>query len=144
MLNYLPYDPGLLPTRPAPAKGETLVIEIPGPPPIKTTNRSIRNQEHPQYPCFVTLRNAATSVMAGRAWYLGAVGLNVTIFGPRSLDRWNLNDYLGGIMDTLDGSSGRTFTYLPIVFEDDCQVRETQSKWLERSESSYRLEVMFK
>lgn len=144
MSNFLPYDPGLLPTRVAPAQGETLVIEIPGLPPIKTFSQSIRNQKHPQHPRFVTLREAATEAMAGRAWYLGPVGLDLTVFGPGCLDRWNLNDYVGGIMDTLDGSSGQTFTYLPIVFEDDCQVCRLKARWLERSETSYRVQVLFK
>ena len=144
MSNFLPYDPGLLPTRPAPAPGETLLLGVPGVPPIKTVGQSLRNQGHPQYSWFVILREAATRAMAGRAWYFGPVGLYLTIFGPSSLDRWSLNDYLGGIMDTLDGSSGQTFTYLPIVFEDDCQVCACQARWIESSESSYRLEVTFK
>jgi hypothetical protein len=82
--------------------------------------------------------------MAGRAWYLGGVGLRLTVFGPGALDRWSLNDYLGGIMDTLDGSSGRTFTYLPIVFEDDSQVCGVWTRWVKRSKESYRLKITFK
>jgi len=82
--------------------------------------------------------------MAGRAWYFGPVGLRLIVFGPTSLDRWRLNDYLGGIADTLDGSSGQTFTYLPIVFEDDCQVCDAQTKWVKSSKDSYRLKVTFK
>jgi hypothetical protein len=139
MLNLLPYDPGLLPTKPAPSRGESLLLEIPGLPPTKTTRQSIRNQGHPRYPSFLILREAATLAMAGRAWYFGAVGLDMTIFSPAHLDRWDLNDYLGGIMDTLDGSSGQTFTYLPVVYQDDCQVCEATSKWIERPQSSYRL-----
>ncbi len=82
--------------------------------------------------------------MAGRAWYFGPVELQLTVFGPNSLDRRSLNDYLGGIMDTLDGSTGQTFTYLPVVFQDDCQVAEAQTKWIENSESSYRLKITFR
>jgi hypothetical protein len=82
--------------------------------------------------------------MAGRAWYFGPVGLRLTVFGPASADRWSLNEYLGGIMDTLDGSSGQTFTYLPIVFEDDCQVADARAEWIESRQTSYRLEVIFK
>jgi hypothetical protein len=47
-------------------------------------------------------------------------------------------------MDTLDGSSGQTFTYLPIVFQDDCQVREAQASWVKGPEHSYRIEITFK
>jgi len=144
MSNFLRYDPGLLPTRPAPRPGETLLLEVPGVPPIKTRRQSIRNQGHPQHSSFITLRKAALTAMAGRAWYLGPVGLGLTVFGPRSLDRWSLVEYLGGIMDTLDGSSGPTFTYLPIIFEDDCQVCESRTRWVKNSESSYRLKLVFK
>ena len=144
MSNFLSYDPGSLPKRPAPAAGETLLIEISGVPPIKSRRQSIRNKMHPQYPCFMTLRRAATKAMAGRAWYFGPVALDLTVCGPLLLDRWNLNDYLGGIMDALDGSSGRTFTYLPVVFQDDCQVLEFRGRWLERRNTSYRLQVIFK
>jgi hypothetical protein len=143
-LNLLPYDPGLLPTKPPPSKGESLLLEIPGLPPVKTIRQSILNQGHPHYPSFLTLRKAATVAMDGRAWSFGAVALDMTIFGPTHLDRWGLNDYLGGVMDTLDGSSGQTFTYLPIVYEDDCQVCEVTSDWIEHPQNSYRLEILFK
>jgi hypothetical protein len=144
MFNFLPYDPGPLPTRPAPAPGETLLLEVSGVPPLKTARQSIRNQAHPLHPSFVTLRKAATRAMAGRAWYFGPVRLHLTVFGPSSLDRWRLNDYLGGIADTLDGSSGRTFTYLPIVFEDDCQVCDVRTRWVKSSKDSYRIQVTFR
>ena len=143
IMKFLPYNPGLLPTRPAPRSGESLLLEVPGLPPIKTARQSIRNDGHPQHHCFVALREAAISAMAGRAWYFGAVALDLTIFGPGHIDRWSLNDYLGGIMDTLDGSSGQTFTYLPIIFEDDCQVCATHCRWLKGLESSYRLKIKF-
>ncbi len=97
MSQFLPYDPGWLPTRPAPSRGETLLLEVLGLPPIKTVRQSIRNRRHPQHSLFVTLRNAATRAMAGRAWYFGPVGLHLTIFRPRHLDRWSLNDYVSGI-----------------------------------------------
>jgi len=70
--------------------------------------------------------------------------LDLTIFGATDLDRYSLNDYMGGVMDTLDGSSGQTFTYLPIIYQDDCQVCEIASKWIERPQNSYRLEILFK
>lgn len=144
MLNPLPYDPGLLPTKAAPLKGGSLYLEMPGLPPVKTIRQSIRNQGHPHYSCFVALRKSATVAMAGRAWYLGAVALDLTILGPTHLRKWKLNDYMGGIMDTLDGSSGRTFTYLPIIYQDDSQVCEISSKWMHHAQNSYRLEILFK
>lgn len=51
----------------------------------------------------------------------GPVAVNITLFGSAN-DGSSMVDYVGGVIDTLDGSSGTTFTYLPIVFEDDCQV----------------------
>ena len=46
-------------------------------------------------------------------------------------------------MDTLDGSSGFTFTYLPIAFEDDCQVCECHNQFVESSETFYEIEIEF-
>jgi hypothetical protein len=143
-ITFLPYVPGLLPTRPAPAPGETLVLKVLGAPPVKSKRQSIRNQRHPLHPSFITLRREATRAMAGRAWYFGPVGLGLTVFGPNALNRWALNDYVGGIMDTLDGSSGETYTYLPIVFEDDCQVCDIEARWVRNPKDSYRLRVTFK
>jgi hypothetical protein len=144
MSNVLPYDPGLLPTRPGPKPGQTLLLEVRGLPPVKTARQSIRNQKHPQYPSFVRLRKVAAISMAGRAWYFGPVGLRLTLFGPSRIERWSLNDYLGGVTDTLDGSSGQTFTYLPIVFQDDSQICEAQARWVKGPEHSYRIEITFK
>jgi hypothetical protein len=60
--------------------------------------------------------------MSKRAPYRGAVSLSLTMYAPEFEKRRDLIDYVGGIMDTLDGSHGCEFTYLPIVYEDDCQV----------------------
>jgi hypothetical protein len=138
----LPYDPGALPTRSAPMEGDVIRIECEGLPPPKTIHQSIRNANHPMHKSFVALRRTAIAVIAGRAWVFGPVALNLTLFGPRSKDGPSKAEYLGGVMDTLDGSSGLTFTYLPIVFEDDCQVVETQLKWQEDcSTNKYIIEV---
>ena len=110
-MSFLPYDPGVLPAAPAPAKGERLVIEVAGLPPYKEIRRSIRNTTHPRYDSFVALRTAAAQAMAGRAWYFEAIGLDLTLYAPRLHDGCSVSDYLSGIMDTLDGSSGPTFTY---------------------------------
>jgi hypothetical protein len=119
----LPYDPGVLPTLPSPSPGETILIKVDGLPPPKDDSQSIRNRNHPLHPAFLSLRRAAIAVMAGRAWYFGPVELRLTIYGLPGPARWKLYHYAGGVFDTLDGSSGKTFTYLPVAFEDDCQVR---------------------
>jgi len=144
MSNFLQYDPGSPPTEAAPAPGETIVLELPGLPPTKDRRQSIRNQKHPRHSTFTALRKSAAIAMAGRAWYFGPVELHLTVFGPNSSEYRRLNNYLGGIMDTLDGSSGRTFTYLPIVFQDDCQVDEAHTEWVENPETLYRLRIIFK
>ena len=60
--------------------------------------------------------------MAGRAPYRGPVRLDVTIRAESLEQGKSVTDYAGGIGDALDGSHGEEFTYLPIAYEDDCQV----------------------
>jgi hypothetical protein len=118
---FLPYDPGLLPTLPSPLPGQSIAFEVPGLPPVKDESKSIRNINHPLHSRFVLLRRTATAAMAGRAWFFGPIELRLTIFGTLE-PRRKTPHYLGGIFDSLGGSSGFTFTYLPIVFEDDSQI----------------------
>ena len=40
-----------------------------------------------------------------------------------------LVDYLGDVMDTVDGSHGTHLTYLPIAYNDDCQVSDGASSF---------------
>jgi hypothetical protein len=82
--------------------------------------------------------------MDGRAWVFGRVQIKLTVRSSQREDDYNLNDYLGGVMDTLDGSSGKTFTFLPIVYEDDCQVWSSDTTWEESPESSYLLRILFR
>jgi hypothetical protein len=138
--DILPYDPGTLPTRPAPKAGDVIRIEVEGLPPAKTIHQSIRNAKHPKHESFALLRRKATAAMAGRAWVFGPVAVSITLLGP-SNDGVSLVDYMGGVMDTLDGSSGPTFTYLPIVFEDDCQVVQSEVKMQDHPTSKYIIEV---
>ncbi len=65
----------------------------------------------------------------------------MTLFGPSGGDYSSSSEYLGGVLDTLDGSSGVTFTYLPIVFEDDSQVVRIELKWEDHSVCKYLIEV---
>lgn len=137
----LAYDPGKLPELPAPNPGEKIALSLDGPPPYKSQRQSLRNPGSRCYPAFVALRKAAASAMAGRAWYSGPVRADVTIFAPSLPPGRDLGDYVGGIMDTLDGSHGFTFTYLPIVFEDDCQISGGSARLAHSSNSRY--EVVF-
>ena len=123
MSKYLPYDPGVLPVKNAPYKGDSIEFEVDGIPPVKRMRISARNPKNPSYGDFLRLRNAAIKSMDGRAWYFGPISLSVLLYVPED-DEPNISvfDYIGGIEDTLDGSSGVHFTYLPVVYEDDCQI----------------------
>lgn len=118
-------------------------MELAGLPPAKRPGASLRNPKHPRYQAFVDLRNAATLEMNGRAWYFGAVQLDVKVRAPERLGHWALLEYAGVIMDTLDGSSGVHFTYLPIVYEDDCQVSCGATKYEKSPDESYAVHVRF-
>jgi len=137
------YDPGRLPIKRAPSPGESITIELGGLPPYKDASRSIRNPSHPRYPSFKALRDAAMQAMAGRACYRGPVQLSLVLRANEVHPRRRLLDYIGGVMDTLDGSHGPTFTYLPIVYEDDCQVCLTDGRVVPADRQSYRLDVVF-
>jgi hypothetical protein len=64
--------------------------------------------------------------MDGRCWYTGDAGLFLHVYRSPELPaktHWEGLGYVAGIMDTLGGSHGPSFTYLPIVYQDDGQVR---------------------
>ena len=138
---YLFPDPGVLPTLPTPKSGERILINVKGDPPYKDIGRSIRNTKHPRYETFIKLRQEAIKVMNDRKWYDGPVTLIFTYYAPK-LKRTLLN-YIEGISDTLDGSHGYSFTYLPIVFQDDYQVSGLKSKFVESKEIKYTVEIIF-
>lgn len=79
--------------------------------------------------------------MDGRQWYEGPVGLHLILYGPNQM--MGLLRYLSGIMDTLDGSHGLTFTYLPIAYQDDAQVASMEGRFVERPEVGYELTIQF-
>jgi hypothetical protein len=142
-MSFLPYDPGVLPTKPSPNAHEKVLIEVSGYPPFKDKHFSVRNPTHPNYPAFTKLREAATRAMDGRACYFGPVAMNLSLYAPAIEQGRSLLDYAGGIQDTLDGSSGREFTYLPIVFQDDCQVVSSRYKLVTSEDISYIVEIQF-
>ena len=142
-MNFLPYDPGPLPTRASPVAGEELTIRLSGLPPYKDGSHSIRNVTHPRYDTFLALRRAAIEAMDGRAWYAGPVALDLVIHAPKLHKNRNISDYASGVEDTLGGSSGYTFTCLPIAFEDDCQVFRVHSRFVESTQEFYELRVRF-
>lgn len=46
-------------------------------------------------------------------------------------------------MDTLDGSHGEHFTYLPICFQDDCQVILARCDVIDSQEAYYEVNIRF-
>jgi hypothetical protein len=136
-------DPGVLPTKPAPRNGEKVLLRLDGLPPYKELRASIRNPQHRYYSRFVSLRQAAIKAMDGRAWSNGAVTLSLFVHAPNFDKNKTLVDYLGGVFDTLDGSHGYHFTYLPICFQDDCQVSSGRTRFLPSPETFYEIEIQF-
>jgi hypothetical protein len=86
--------------------------------------------------------------MDGRCWYDGEVRVTTTFYFPdekwpdKLIDDWELY-YISGILDTIDGSHGMSFTYLPIVIQDDCQVRLGGWRIYDSESPSYELEIEF-
>lgn len=134
-------SPGVMPTRPSPSPGDVVVIECEGLPAPKDVHASIRNASHSHHARFAHLRERAIAAMDGRRWFDGPVRLDVTMRAPE-LDR-SLNAYTGGIDDTLDGSHGVTFTFLPVCFQDDCQVCDSRSRFVQCDAPSYTVRVEF-
>ena len=134
-------DPGPLPTLPPPTPGDVVEFRVEGYPPTKDRSFSIRNVRHPKYPLFLALRQCAVDAMDGRAWYEGPIKLELTLYAPKLQKA--LLDYFSGIMDTLDGSHGFTFTYLPVVYQDDCQVCESEMHFQESPDIYYDIRVTF-
>lgn len=81
--------------------------------------------------------------MDGRKWADGPISMAITMYAPAFEKGKNLLIYLGGIMDTLDGSHGFSFTYLPIVYQDDCQVCECKEYFKTSSKCHYTVEIEF-
>lgn len=136
-------NPGVLPTEAAPRDGQEIFLRVDGLPPYKDEHASIRNPVHRHHARFVALRGAATKAMNGRAWSGGPITLLFTAHVSKFDRNKKLNDYLGGIMDTLDGSHGEQFTYLPICFQDDCQVVSARCKVTDSPEPYYEVSIRF-
>jgi hypothetical protein len=141
--DFFPYDPGVIPTLPSPTAGESVSFRVAGLPPYKDVSQSIRNITHPRYESFSVLRSAAIAAMKGRAWFFGPIKLDLTIYAPALHPNRGILDYMAGVMDTLGGSSGNTFTYLPIMFEDDCQVCSSSNRFHQSDEEYYDVAIEF-
>lgn len=81
--------------------------------------------------------------MNGRKWSDGCISINLSIFAPQMEKGRCLDDYLGGIMDSLDGSHGYSFTYLPIIYQDDSQVFHFHAAFMESDDLRYTIDIEF-
>jgi hypothetical protein len=137
-------DPGILPDKPSPSTGDKLVLRISGLPPYKEMRASIRNPLHRHHDRFLKLRKAAIRAMRGRRWTDNAVGMRVTVYAPsQEVQSGRVANYLGGVFDTLDGSHGFCFTYLPIVYQDDCQVCKAKYVFRVSQKTHYVVRIDF-
>ena len=75
--------------------------------------------------------------------HVRAVGLDLVMHAPKFEKNRTLIDYMGGIMDSLDGSHGCEFTYLPVVYEDDCQVAVGRSQFRPSTGEFYEITIHF-
>lgn len=143
-MNYIPYVPGPLPTKPPPNPGDVIEFEVDGYPPYKDESFSIRNIKHKDHSRFRRLREAGIAAMNGRAWSHLPIRMDFALYASGFEKKKTLLDYAAGIEDTLDGSSGYTFTYLPVVFEDDCQICDGRSQLILSDNTKYllRFEIM--
>jgi hypothetical protein len=89
------------------------------------------------------LRQAAIDAMAGRKWYEGAVRVQLRYLSPEVGSAPALHPYLNGILDTLGGSHGPSFIYLPIVYLDDCQAVICELRGGNSLTERYEVEIEF-
>lgn len=116
-------------------------IHVVGIPPHKDISRSIRNKNHPHHNRFLELRKAAQKAMRKWKYYMGPV--EIKMHYVRHKGDKSIFDYAGGICDTLDGSHGFNFHWLPIVFLDDCQVVKIKMTQEKGERDEYFLEINF-
>ncbi len=135
--------PGALPTKPTPKIGHRLNFKVSGLPPYKDFKTSIRNSHNKNHDRFLRLREAATKAMRGHMWSDRAVSLTLSVFAPALEKETGLIDYVAGIADTLGGSHGQNFTYLPIVYQDDVQLHLGRHRFHESSTTYYIVGIQF-
>ena len=138
-----PPHPGVLPTKPTPNIGHYLTFKVAGLPPYKDFKTSIRNSHNKNHDRFLRLREAATKAMRGRRWSDHAISLTLSIFAPSLEKRMTPIDYMSGIFDTLGGSHGQHFTYLPIVYQDDVQAHLGECTFHESTRTYYVIKIQF-
>jgi hypothetical protein len=138
-----PLHPGALPTKPSPKIGHRLTFKVDGFPPYKDFKTSIRNPRNKNHDRFLRLRKAATKAMRGRRWSDYAISLTISIFAPSLEKGMEVINYASGIFDTLGGSHGQNFTYLPIVYQDDVQAHLGEHRFHESAKTYYVIKIRF-
>lgn len=135
--------PGRLPIKPEPRLKDRITLRVEGLPPYKDFKTSIRNPRSRLHDRFLQLRESATKAMNGRKWSDRAVSLALLIYGPSLENGKNTIEYVGGIMDSLGGSHGQYFTYLPIVYQDDVQVHLLTRHFRKSVKTHYVVRIQF-
>jgi hypothetical protein len=135
--------PGRLPTKPEPKPKDRITLRVEGLPPYKDFKTSIRNPRSRIHDRFLRLREIATKAMNGRKWSDRAVSLALLIYAPSLENGKGIVEYVGGIMDTLGGSHGQYFTYLPIVYQDDAQVHLLALRFRKSVKTHYVVSIQF-
>jgi hypothetical protein len=81
--------------------------------------------------------------MRGRRWSDLAISLTLSIFAPSLEKGMDVIDYVSGVCDTLGGSHGQTFTYLPIIYQDDVQANLGKYQFHEGPKTYYVIKIQF-
>lgn len=81
--------------------------------------------------------------MRGRSWYDGPIALKVVVYSDELDEGKRAYEYLSGVADSLDGSHGTCFTYLPIIYQDDCQMSTCIASQRDSRKPFYEVEVEF-
>jgi len=114
---------------------------VEGIPPYKDFSRSIRNYQHPDHDRFLKLRKTAKVAMKNREYHRGPVAIKFHYI--RKEGKRKIWEYLSGILDSLGGSHGFTFHWVPIVFLDDCQIQKIHISQETGKRDRYLLEIIF-
>jgi hypothetical protein len=118
-----------------------MTIKVKGIPPHKGAHFSIRNPKHANHDRFTLLRKKANEAMGKMPYSSGPIG--VTIRYQRQLGSRPSADYVSGIFDTLGGSHGMQFHWMPIVYLDDNQIRTVNYHETDGAFDYYEIDIEF-
>lgn len=129
--------------------GEEICFEVDGLPPSKNGTVSPLSSRHPHSLRAQALLAAAREAAAGHdvPWTDRAVGLEVTLLTPASLNPWDATNYLGGIADVLQRKkSAARMDHLgdlrdTALYRDDRQIRIVRYDHEPSTKIGYRMRL---